>query len=804
MRDGEPRSLDGVLLVAMALVAGGMAASAPRALGLAALAIAALLARSRAASRAALLMATLAMLVQSVRAGATLRAAGAAHDATLEVLTPPARCEGTATVVASPVVQRAGRGGEAAGASARVDVDLGPGRCGERAFAGPLRVRLHGATEDLRRGDRLEVLADLAPVHLFENEGQTDPRAGMARSGVTASGGIVDARRVGRGGGVGAIIDGWRARVRARIEATYHPEAQALGRALVMGETDLEAGDASAFRDSGLSHLLAVSGTHLVLAVLGLCAALRAVLVRIEALAARWDVGRIVAAVAIPAAWLYADFAGGGGSAMRAAIMLSAAMAARVLGRQPSGPRAFAVSLAAGAIADPLVASDLSFALSAAATAGLLALGPVWSAWLGAGPAPLRALGKAAGTTLAAMCGCAPVIAVVSPGMPVLGVAANIVAAPIGEVAALPVCLAHALLGWAPSVERGAAIIGSGALLAVRAIARLTAGAPGAQLDVPAPTAMQLAVLAVGAFTLWLGGNRRDRVLRGLAAAAALCLLELAAVRQGAPRDVLRVTAADVGQGDALLVDLPDGSLLVLDAGGFVGSPVDPGKRVLLPLLRARRRTRIDAAVISHPHPDHFGGMPSTLAALPLGELWDTGQGEAEGAGPVHAGLLAAVRARGVAVRTPASLCGAPRHFGGATLEVLAPCPGFAPDVGANDNSFVLRITYGRRAVLLVGDSEHHAEDALLARGAPLRADLLKVGHHGSRTSTTPAFLAAVAPELAVVSCGVRNRFGHPHPETLRTLASAGVPLLRTDRGGAVVWETDGEVVRVSRGIPGG
>lgn len=798
------RELDGVLLVAMALVSGGMAATAPRATAVAALAIAALLVHRRAASRAVLLVATLALLLQCVRGSLALRAAGRAHDATLEVLTPPARCEGLATVVASPVVQRAGKGSDALGASARIDVDLGPGRCGERAFVGPLRVRLHGAPEDLGRGDRLETLADLAPVHLFENEGAGDPRAGISRTGVTASGGLVDARVVGRGRGLGATIDGWRTRVRARIEATYHRDAQALGRALVMGETDLETGDASAFRDSGLSHLLAVSGTHLVLAVLGLCAALRALLVRVEAVAVRCDVGRIVAAVAIPAAWLYADFAGGGGSATRAAIMLTAAMAARVLARRPSGVRAFAVSLGAGSLADPLVASDLSFALSAAATAGLLGLGPVWSAWLSVGPVPLRALGKATGTTLAAMCGCAPVIAVVSPGMPVLGVAANIVAAPIGEVAALPVCLAHAVLGWAPAVERGAAIIGSGALLAVRTIARLTAAAPGAQLAVPAPTSMQLAVLAVGAVALWLGVDRRDRILRAVATIAALCVLELAAVRHGAPRDVLRVTAADVGQGDALLVDLPDGSLLLLDAGGFVGSPIDPGTRVLLPMLRARRRERIDVAVISHPHPDHFGGMPSTLAALSVGELWDTGQGEAEGAGPVHAGLLRDARARGVRVVAPASLCGAPRHFGGATIEVLAPCPDFSPDEGANDNSFVLRIRYGRRAVLLVGDSEHHAEAALLARGTDVRADLLKVGHHGSRTSTTPAFLEAVAPELAAVSCGVRNRFGHPHPETLQTLATAGVPLLRTDRGGAVVWETDGEEVRVSRGIPGG
>lgn len=133
-------------------------------------------------------------------------------------------------------------------------------------------------------------------------------------------------------------------------------------------------------------------------------------------------------------------------------------------------------------------------------------------------------------------------------------------------------------------------------------------------------------------------------------------------------------------------------------------------------------------------------------------------------------------------------------------IEVLAPCPGYGPDASANDSSLVLRISFGRRAVLLVGDAEHEEERELLGRAAgSLRADLLKVGHHGSRTSSGPAFLAAVRPGLAAISAGVRNRFGHPHPIALGALAAQGIPVVRTDRGGEIVWETDGDVVRVTR-----
>jgi competence protein ComEC len=450
---------------------------------------------------------------------------------------------------------------------------------------------------------------------------------------------------------------------------------------------------------------------------------------------------------------------------------------------------------------DPLVACDLSFGLSAAATAGLLWLGRPLSAALVHGPGPVRKLLAQIATTLAAMLGCAPLLLLNGGGFPVLGVAANVIAAPIGELAALPFCLAHAALSWAPAVERGCAFVGSGALLLVRAAARASAQ-PGIALTPPEPTTAQLAALAVAIALISCAPTRRRRLAALAAGAAALLLLEAVAVTAGAPRDRLRVHVLDVGQGDAVLIDLPEGGAMLVDAGGFVGSSVDPGARVLRPLLRSLRRTRLDVVVLSHPHPDHFGGLPATLEGVEVGELWDTGQGEAEGAGPVYRELLASLRRRGVPIRRPDSLCGS-HTVAGATIEVLAPCPGFHPDHGANDNSFVLRISYGERAALLVGDAEREEEEELLSRRrAALRADLLKVGHHGSRTSSHPAFLEAVDPSVAAISCGVRNRFGHPHPDAMAALLAAGIEIARTDRGGELIWETDGQDATWRR--PGG
>jgi len=273
--------------------------------------------------------------------------------------------------------------------------------------------------------------------------------------------------------------------------------------------------------------------------------------------------------------------------------------------------------------------------------------------------------------------------------------------------------------------------------------------------------------------------------------------LEFAARRAGTPRGVIRASALDVGQGDSNLIDLPNGACMLIDGGGFVGSPVDPGKAVVLPVLRARRRSRVDIVVLSHPHPDHFTGLASALEQLDVGEFWDSGQGEAEGAGPVYAQLLRSLRARGVPILHPEELCNKPRYFGAARVSVLGPCPSFTPHRGANDNSLVISVTYGQRRFLFTGDAEHEEEAELVQNYAhELRADYLKVGHHGSRTSTSDAFLSLVAPALATLSCGVRNRFGHPHVPTVERLAAHDVRTLRLDRSGSVEVTSDGRSLR--------
>lgn len=782
--------VDPVLAVACALLLGSVAPVAAVPVFLAACgAVAVLRGRLTALTWACC---ALALGVAALRSSSAARDFEAALEGTRVALGAPARCSGVARVESSPVRRNDSYGFIAAFES----LD-----CDGRALP-KVRARLYGGPAAARRGDHLDVVVQIGTVELFRNADLADPTPYAARAGVTASGSILAAAELTRAAGIGPLVDRARAHARSRIDATFVPLAAPLARALVLGENDLTDEDDSAFRASGLSHLLAVSGTHLVFAVLGVVQALSAVLRRVESLAARHDVARFSAAFGAVLAPLYADFAGGSGSARRAAFMLSIGLGARAFGRAGNATRAFALSIVLGALLDPLVGFDVSFLLSVAATSGLLSLGRLLSERLvnGRRNVVVRTAAASLAATLSAMAPCAPLLAMLGPSLTIAGIFANVLAAPFGEVVALPLCLAHAIVFFAP-LERGVGLVASGALLVVRALARASAAATYLAVPVPPPSAWQMAALGIGAlgaaFSVASRGVpalARSRWFRAAwlgATALALVVLERAAMRAGRPA-ALRVTVLDVGQGDANLVDFPDGTLMLVDGGGFVGSPVDPGARVILPLLRARRRDRIDIAVLSHPHPDHYLGLATVTAAVPVGELWDTGQGRAQGAGPEYHAMLAALAARGVPLMGPGELCAGPRRFGRATVTVLSPCPTFDPAIGANDNSFVLKLVLGEKAALLTGDAEHEAEERLLSSRAPLEAELLKTGHHGSRTSTSEAFLRATRPRFATLSCGIRNRFGHPHPEVLENLARAGVPALRSDLYGSIEWRTDG------------
>jgi competence protein ComEC len=300
-------------------------------------------------------------------------------------------------------------------------------------------------------------------------------------------------------------------------------------------------------------------------------------------------------------------------------------------------------------------------------------------------------------------------------------------------------------------------------------------------VTVAAPSKLVLLVSCAG--MLWAALSSRRRLHR-LALVAGVVLALLGAERLWAwARPAVEVVFLDVGQGDAGVAFLPGGEVIVIDGGP------DPRAQVLVPFLRRRGVRRVDLVVLSHQHPDHAGGLAELLRQFPIGELWTNGR---ESEDPAVRALLAEAAARHVPLGAPGS-----RRWGEVTLDVLAPRDAAGAVVAdpldaENDASLVLRLRYGGRAVLFAGDIEAAAEAALVAR-APGAVDVLKVPHHGSRTSSSEELLEALRPRWAVASLADGNRYRFPHPDVVARYREHGVSLLRTDRDGAVS-------VRVSRG----
>ncbi len=284
---------------------------------------------------------------------------------------------------------------------------------------------------------------------------------------------------------------------------------------------------------------------------------------------------------------------------------------------------------------------------------------------------------------------------------------------------------------------------------------------------------------------------------------AALLLAALAAVLPRPiqhPRDALLMEAIDVGQGDSLLLITPGGKTLLVDGGGFGGGPhqapqdFDIGEEVVSQALWARGIRRLDAVALTHAHSDHMGGLPAVLRNFHPAELW-------VGNNPLFGAYNALLnQAADLHVRVRSLRAGDALTFGDAQIHVLAPFPIYQPGPApANNDSLVLHVAYGATSVMLEGDAEAPVEDEMLAQamlpGHGLESSLLKVGHHGSITSTRPEFLARVAPQWAVISCGLHNRYGHPRLEVLEALQAAKVRTFRTDLNGATCFRLDGKSV---------
>jgi competence protein ComEC len=647
-----------------------------------------------------------------------------------------------------------------------------------------LTLRRHRA---LRDGDRVRAWVTLRRPRSFHSPGAFDWAGYLARRGVHVVGSVWDAPapvRIGRtlGWGSAGVARWRRAAERALVRGVGGPDRHVLAALLLGRGQTLPEPVREQFTRAGVLHVLVVSGLHLTLVAAIATRLAEAVLTRSEFLLLRLDVTRVARLASLLPVAAYLVLVGPSVSVVRAVVATTLAAVATGVGRDAAPWRLWAVASVVVGCVWPGSVHEAAFQLSFASVAGvLLAAGPDAMSR----PGHWGRLRQLMNIALAVALVTAPLLALHFDALAPMTVVANPVVVPLFGAAVLgPGLLAAAL---APFWCEAAAVLFRTAGWLVQpglALVRVFGGPLAAPIPVPRPSWLEVA-----ACYALLGGwyGRRRRAWRR-AAAVAMCVLAIDAAwwtwERTAPGR-LRIAFLDVGQGDAAVVELPDGRVLVVDAGGFPASEFDPGRAVVEPYLRSRKIARLDALVMSHAHPDHAGGLPRLIERFRPREFWWAGTG---GEGPAWRAVAEALAGAHVPIRA-LRRGDAPLPPAGSVTVLHPPYAWSAASL--NDSSLVLALRAEGVGVLLTGDVERRAEERLVSGGAglPLESDVVKVPHHGSRTSSAPGWLAVARPRLAVVSVGAGNAYGLPAAEVLARYRTLGACVLRTDRCGTVVVE---------------
>ena len=580
-----------------------------------------------------------------------------------------------------------------------------------------------------------------------------------------------------------------RRAIRRFLTHRLAPPIDGLALALVIGDrSSLDPDLRDRFTRSGTAHLLAISGLHV-----GIVALLVGFIVRrstchvpfIRDRVSPFACGLIAATCA---ALAYGSLTGWSISTRRAAAMCAILAVALGTRRRVDGLQVLSTAWCGLLLCDPAALWHPGTALSFGSVLALLRLVP----------RARESTAAALATPAAATLGTGPVALATFGQLPLGSIPANLLAIPVLGGLAVPLLLVSSAVGlvWptAGTVLLSAADTVARAGCAVVELAGDPRWAPVLRAS-PAPglaLAGQLGLL--GALTL----PRPSHRWIGAIAALGLTILP---IRPGSPPSgELALTVLSVGHGDALLLSLPTGEQILVDAGGSPGS-YDPGERLVVPALRRLGIRRLHAAAVSHLHVDHYGGMAAVLRSVPTNALWLPVEVE-----PDHGAwdLVAAARAAGSVVHVLGSEGALPAEIGDVSLATLhplldRPCADGSRRCGANDHSMVLRVTLGQVSFLLTGDAEASLEERLVTDGVPLRAQVLKVPHHGSSTSSRPAFTTAVHPVLAIASLDPQAHHRLPRSSVVRRYRGIGATWLATGTHGTIQVSTDGHRLRVRR-----
>jgi competence protein ComEC len=682
-----------------------------------------------------------------------------------------------------------------------------------QAVRGRIRLTVMGETT-LAAGDRLIFPAKIRSFRNFRNPGGFDYRRHMAFKGIHGSAWVSPEKLLRNGTDTRSTADrlvhAARQRLGGMIDAAAsdaYTDEKAVLKALVFGDrSGIHNALRERFNRAGVGHLLAISGLHVGIVATLTFGGLRWMFSFLPPLLWRgWGRQWAAAATLVPVL-AYGVLAGMSASTQRAEIMVTVFLVALILGRSHDIINTLAVAALVILILFPPALFSISFQLSFAAVLSIVyGLEKIDFGGDRADRFILRARNRLVGFVLVsalAIAGTTPVVLFHFNQTSLVGIAANLFLVPLIGFVAVPLGLVSALVSL---FFEPAAILGLRLDIQVLHLASMGldffSGLSFAAANTVTPSLPEIVLYyLIG----WCLLNLRKTTLAPWVLAAALVM----AVGDGIywsyqrfwHRD-FKVTAIDVGQGGCTLMELPGGSVVLYDGGGFSDNRLfDMGRRVVAPVLWRRKIATVDILILSHPNADHLNGLIYIARHFNVRELWTNGDvNTTKGYGM----LMAACREKGIVVRRRDAATGN-TLIGPVTLAVLHPAAGFLSppddiDQGyRNNGSLVVKATFGETAFLLTGDIQAGAENQLVRRaGRDLASTVLFAPHHGSRTSSSPGLVAAVRPAVVVISAGAGNRFGFPHAEVTERYRAAGSRILCTGTHGAVAMHSDGKTVHV-------
>lgn len=656
-------------------------------------------------------------------------------------------------------------------------------------------------------GDRIGAVARLRVPGTFHNPGVYS--YDLKKEGIVAAGYIKQMKIIDREGGLSAWISKTRQELGRIMNRSLSPENASFINAIITGLSGGVSRDMrDAFSATGLAHILSISGTHFGLLAFIFFTMIKSAVRRLPAncltrMTLYITPTRIAVCLTLPVLVIYAVLSGLSTPTIRAFIMIFIYMLALLLGRKDQWLNSLSIAALLILLWNPATLSELSFILSFTA---VFSIGYVLEQRTHAADtrleipaAPVSPLGKGGikcganaalekirtGTliTFAAVLGTAPFTALYFKQFPLISPLANILITPLICFVILPLGFisGFSALIFNMSLMPLSGIIDSLTNFSLR-LMEYFSNVPYANVHIHNPSLVIIAGYYLSLIFLLKSKSRWKF-------APLVFVIGVYLASPYLSGNKLRVTFLDIGQGDSSLVELPDKKVMLIDGG--TGEP-DMGRMVIAPYLWSKGIGKIDYMVMSHPHPDHYGGLVYVLDHFDVGEIWYNGT-ISDGANVLF--QKAGKREVPYKILKRGDLLEGARY----RIYVFHPydefrASSFTPEyVTRNSDSLVLKIEYEDTSVLFTGDIEKDAEEDILYIGGRLKSDIIKVPHHGGRTSSSEEFLKAVSPEIAVISAGRGNSFGHPHTDTLERYERAGARIFRTDVNGAVTISGDGK-----------